>query len=315
MLREAPPPSPSIRMVTPSWIDLFNATQADVDHVGQLCGIHIPTREELSEIESSSRLYVQDGAIYVSLPAVTYVDGAPLVSPFGLVLSPERLVTVRFAALPGMEALMDRVQHLPVAPGSVDSFLMLADTAIEGIADNLEHASAELDRLSRLIFRPSVEHRSGDKDWDRALRGTLRAIGQTGELVTKLHDVLRVIGRSLPFIIANAAWIPDGEHMRFDVMRTDITWLGDHATHAAQQVQFLQEATLGFINIEQNHIIKVLAIVATVGVPPTLLASMWGMNFEVMPELKLAYGYPLAITAILISACIPLAWFRKAGWL
>ena len=110
-------------------------------------------------------------------------------------------------------------------------------------------------------------------------------------------------------------WVPAELKQRIKTQRSDIASLNDYEMHLTNKVQLLLDATLGLINIEQNNIIKVLTIVSVVGVPPTLVASMYGMNFKGMPELDWAWGYPYALTLILVSAVGPLLWFKKRGWL
>ena len=123
------------------------------------------------------------------------------------------------------------------------------------------------------------------------------------------------LGRMIPFVLANAAWIAPEHKSRFKILRADIASLTDYDGHLANKVQFLLEATIGFIGIEQSNIIRVLTVVSVVGVPPTFFASMWGMNYRNMPELDWAFGYPMALMTIVLSAVLPIVWFRVRGWL
>jgi magnesium transporter len=243
---------------------------------------------------------------------VAGVYDEPKASPLGIILSPEWLITVHFDPLRVLAATIERFRSVDPRPSSIEGFLQLLEGSIEVEADQIERALAELDALS---FRIYHHEKVKLTRLDAQLRATLQQLGRTSQRVNKLRDVLLVLGRSLPFLRANAPWIPETYDARITTLRTDITWLDDQVGHALRQIQFLQEATIGFIGIEQSHIIKVLAVVSTVGVPPTLFASIWGMNFEHMPELKLAFAYPVALSVIVMSAIIPLAWFRRAGWL
>ncbi|MBN8889304.1 MAG: hypothetical protein J0H91_03295 [Rhodospirillales bacterium] len=144
----------------------------------------------------------------------------------------------------------------------------------------------------------------------------LRSVGHAGDLISKMRDTLLGLGRMLPFVqVAAKDWIPAELRPRFKTLRADIQSLTDYDAHLANKVQFLLDATLGYISIEQNNIIRVLTVVSVVGVPPTFVASMYGMNFEGMPELHWHFGYPYALLLILLSAVLPLVWFRVRGWL
>jgi len=185
---------------------------------------------------------------------------------------------------------------------------------IDRIADVLEREGEGLDAVSRRVFRPSGR-RSRPRRTEAELRALLRTVGRVGDLVSNIRDTLMSIARIIPFVLANATWITPDQKTRFKIMRADITSLTDYDSHLAGKVQFLLEATLGFIGIEQNNIIRVLAVVSVVGVPPTFFASMWGMNYKSMPEFDWTYGYPMALLVILLSAVLPLVWFRVRGWL
>jgi len=147
------------------------------------------------------------------------------------------------------------------------------------------------------------------------LRNSLRQLGHSGDLVSKIRDSTLGVARILPYVITNGAgWIPAEVRLRLDVVSHDVSSLSDYDAHLANKVQFLLDTTLGLINIEQNNIIKVLTIVSVVGVPPTLVAGIYGMNFHVMPELDWTWGYPYGLGMIVLSTIIPLIWFRWRGW-
>ena len=313
------------------WFDLLDATDAERELAGRLTGLRVPAREEIAEIETSSRLQREGDALHLSTPIVTRPDdGAPpVVTPLGLVLSPRHLLTVRYSALGSFDSVAGRLASgLPDtaasdatsgaparAPSSTDVFLGLMEAMVDRAADILEHVGAELNTLSQMIFH--AEHRSGRGGRsDAVLRTVLRRIGRAGDLVSHLRDSLLGLGRIAAYVAeAHLPWSPPDLHARCASVRADIASLSDYDAQLTGKVQFLLDATLGFLNIEQNAGIKVLTVVSLVGIPPTLIASIYGMNFKDMPELNWAYGYPYALALIVLSVAGPLALFRWRGWL
>lgn len=306
------------------WIDMMDATAAEITAVEHATGLHVPTLAELSEIETSSRLRTQDGVLYLSAPIVyrqaPASDGSvPLTTSVGFVLCERLLITVRFARLTAFTTFAEQSAALiPSPPNSAAIFVGLIDAIIDRIADVLEGVGADLDQISRRVFRPdSVEapsRRPAKEDAD--LREILRRIGRNGDLTSKIRDSLLGIGRIVPYTASvGKGWIRPELMPRLEVQRQDITSLNDYDAHLTNKVQLLLDATLGLINIEQNNIIKVLTVVSVVGVPPTFFASLYGMNFHNMPELNWTYGYPYGLALIALSAIGPLIWFKLRGWL
>ena len=299
------------------WIDMLDPDEPTRQLVEATTGLHVPTRDELSEIESSSRLSRIGAALYLSIPGLGRSEGGETrTSPVGFVLAPDRLLTVRFSHLPALETYAARCRSGANSDRSSTALLLgLCEALIDRIADVLEREGEELDSVSRRVFRPSDKGRARPRRAETELRALLRTIGRVGDLVSKIRDTLLGLGRIIPFILANAPWITPDQKTRFKTMRADITSLTDYDGHLTGKVQFLLEAILGFIGIEQNNIIRVLTVVSVVGVPPTFFASMWGMNYKSMPELDWSYGYPMALGVIILSAVLPIVWFRVRGWL
>lgn len=300
------------------WIDLVAPDPAEVAAVERATGLHIPSRAELSEIESSSRVRAEHGTLYLSAPLVSHIDTmAPRSSPVGFVLTAERLITVRFEALRAFDSFIHDLGDAGPVDCSGAVFAGLIETIVDRGADVLEGIAAELDTVSHLLFRSgTIEdkvHRPARHEAD--LRNTLRQIGSNGDLASTIRDSLLAIARIVAYVEGNgASWLSPEVKPRLDTVRHDVSSLSDYDSHLVNKTQFLLDATLGLINIEQNNIIKVLTIVSVVGVPPTLVASMYGMNFHNMPELDWAWGYPYGLTLIALSAVLPLAWFRWRGW-
>jgi magnesium transporter len=304
-----------------AWIDLLNPTPDEAAFVARTTGLHVPSIEDLSEIESSSRLRTQNGAIYLSAPVVYRSDGdQPLTTPVGFVLTRERLITVRFAELTPFRTFVDRDLADETDPlTSAAVFAGVTDAIVDRLADILEMIAAELDTLSHRLFRNPVTELSAQRPPAREsadLRIILRRIGNSGDLASKIRDSLHGIARIVPYVSTlGADWLPAEVKPRLDTVRQDVLSLSDYDVHLNNKIQLLLDATLGLINVEQNNIIKVLTIVSVVGIPPTLIASMYGMNFKIMPELNWSWGYPYALALIALSAVLPLVWFKLRGWI
>jgi magnesium transporter len=301
------------------WVDLLSPTPDETALLEAQTGLNIASRDQLAEIESSSRLAERDGVVYLSIPVVLdhpngHPDGMAVSSQVGIVLSRDRLVTIRFGEVPGftsyVRSLTTEPEHSPAAV-----FVGLLEALVDRTADQLERVRDEMDAAANRIFRQHSGAMGPSQD-NRELRQALQKVSLTGDLVSRIHDTLLVVGRIAGYVGSiGPDWFPTPLRPRMKTLRQDIASLKDFDAHLSQKVQFLLDAILGFINIAQNHIIKVLAVVGTVGVPPTLIASIYGMNFQAMPELKFAYGYPMALCAIVASAVLPLMWFRRKGWL
>jgi len=296
------------------WIDLLNPSPSETASVERATGLRLPSFEDLSEIETSSRLRTQNGLLYLSSPLVYRASADhPRTTPVGFVLGPERLVTVRF------EELVPFTTFGQAAPGSAcEAFAGLVEAIVDRLADVLERIAAELDTLSHRLFRsePTTGGRRRRPALSAAdLQVILRRIGASGDLASKIRDSLLGLARIVPYVESmGAAWLPEAMKQRLETVRHDLLSLSDYDNYLVNKVQLLLDATLGLINVEQNNIIKVLTVVSVVGVPPTLVASMYGMNFKYMPELGWAWGYPYGLALIAISAVGPLLWFKWRGW-
>jgi magnesium transporter len=303
------------------WIDMLRPEPDEIAFVKRTTGLEVPGIEELSEIESSSRLRSEAGALYLSAPLVYRSDSdQPVSTPAGFVLTRERLITVRFEEIRSFAnfATHDLASETdPLSSGAV--FAGLMDAISDRLADILENIAAELDELSHRLFRSPATQTGRRRPPAREsadLRIILRRIGHSGDLASKIRDSLLGIGRIVPYVTSlGSGWLPDNVKPRLDTVRQDVVSLSDYDMHIVTKVQLLLDTTLGLINIEQNNIIKVLTIVSVVGIPPTLIASMYGMNFKDMPELNWSWGYPYGLALIVLSAVLPILWFKWRGWI
>lgn len=310
-------PAPHPPGVEGVWLDLVSPTDAERALAERSTGLLVPSEADLAEIESSSRLSVSGGVMTLSTP-MTYLgpDGTSRVSPVGFVLSPERFMTVRFAEMPVFDLFATRFAATSRPPCSASAFLGLLEAIVDRLADVLEQVGGELERMSREVFREEGDQTYNASVMDKKLRGTLRGVGRAGERLSNIRDSLLGVNRILGYAAEVAdAWIPADLKPRFKTLRQDIASLSDYDVQLANKVQFLLDATLGFINIEQSNGIKILTVVSVVGVPPTLLASIYGMNFKWIPELQWEYGYFYGLTVIVLSGVLPFWWFKRKGWI
>src|SRR3569623_2897140 len=315
MLRQVP--ADGAKLADAVWIDLLDATPEERAAVEAATKRRLPTEAEIEEIESSSRVYTEDGALYLSTPILTGSDCVSDVpTTIGFVVTPERLITLRFAPFAAFDALMKNAEQRP-RPAIYDLFLRTLEMIVDYTADALEHGSAKLEAISRAAFRG--EHAPGarpQKTGDE-LRGGLRSLGRISDGISHLRDTLLGLGRIAAFVQeAGGKQAQDGDiAMRLRAIRVDITSLTAYQGHLTSKLQLLLDAVLGFISIQQNDIVKMLTVVSVVGVPPVLIAGIYGMNFKVMPELNWHNGYPMALGALVLSALIPLAWLKWRGWM
>lgn len=297
------------------WWDLLAASDEEKAKVEQATGLALRTREQISEIESSSRAYIDGDIIHVSVPTLSRSEaGALVILPVGFVLSPDYLVTVRFAPLTSVEAFAARCKaHSMEGTTSFEVFVGLIEAIVDRLADVLEYIEAQLNDISDAIFHAD-ERRPGRAD--QAIRERIRHIGRTGDHISKLRDSLLALDRVVPFVVDNSeAWMSPRLVPRFGTLQRDIDSLKDYDLHLSNKVQFLLDASIGLISIGQSDIFKLLTVVSIAGIPPTLVAGIYGMNFKHMPELDWTYGYAFGWAFIIVSAVVPLIWCRLRGWI
>jgi len=302
---------------TAAWIDLVSPSEDEIQLVQKATGLDIPLEADLAEIESSSRLNAQNNVLTLSMPLVARLDEAPSLVPGGFVVARERLITIRFAPSRVFDGFVRReCQGGTGNCTSMHLFIGILEAIVDRQADALEQTRAELDTISRQIFRERPMHLGGSKHEDRMLRATLGTIGRAGDIISYVRDSQVTAGRIVPFVQAMAKdWLPADLAPRLTALTQDIASLNDFDTHLNDKLQFLLDATLGFINIAQNNVMKVLTVASVVGIPPVLLAGIYGMNFKSMPEYDWPWGYAYGLGVISISALIPLLWFKLRDWI
>lgn len=298
------------------WVDLLNPTADEQAAVGAMLGIAVPTREEMDEIEISSRLYVEDGAFFMTatLPAQTELED-PLMSPVTFVLAGGRLLTIRYHEPRPFKTFPMRAEKVATGCTTGGTVLIaLLEAIVERLADILEKASRDIEAISRDIFQPASTKVSKR---NRDFQELLGAIGRKEDIATSIRDSLSSLHRLAGFLAhaATQTKMNKDTRARIKTLSRDVMSLADHAGFLSQKINFLLDATLGMISIEQNAIIKIFSVAAVIFLPPTLVASIYGMNFDIIPELKWQYGYPLALVLMVVSAILPFWYFRRRGWL
>jgi magnesium transporter len=298
------------------WIDLLNPTDEETARVEKRTGLRVPSMAALSEIESTSRLIVDRGVIYLSTPLVAQGDTEDYYSsPAGFILSRTLLVTIRFAEQSTFNAVAKKVQDDETLHNSAGVFTTLMEALVDRGADVLERLGGELDKISRSVFRGDPNKRRHIVRSNASLRRALAKIGIIGDRLSLARDVFLGIDRIVPFVAGlKHDWIIPEFESRLAALAKDTASLNAYEEHLSNKVQFLLDAILGFINIEQNDLFKILTIVSVVGIPPTVMVGIWGMNFKAMPELNWEFGYPMALAVIVLSTIIPLIWFKWRGW-
>nr|WP_210348185.1 magnesium transporter CorA family protein [Methylobacterium sp. SD274] len=302
------------------WLDMIRPTREEDLKVEAFMGISVPTREEMKDIEPSELLYVEDGARYMTGRVLSKVSDAdePGLAGITFILRGNRLVTVRYEEPQAFRMYTQRAGRStgngPSAAPSGETILAgLIETVIDRAADVLQLQGERIDRLSGKIF----EEKEDPSARNTALQDTLRALGRLGDLISKQRESLVSMERILLSLSATYRTTKAPRELREDVRSTlrDLQSLEEHATFLSSKIQFLLDATLGLVNLEQNNIIKLFSVMAVVFMPPTLIASIYGMNFKAMPELDWNFGYPMAVVMMVVAAVLPYVFFRWKKWL
>lgn len=294
------------------WIDVFRPSEGEAARMAPLVPF-VPSLEDMREIEISNRLYREGEALYLTViipgqdASKRHVSG-----PVTFILTPERLVSLRHHAPRPFETFPTRADQATTGcttPPQI--FLGLLEEITGRQADLLEGVATALDDCAARIYTTDAPHHQ------RALEGELRKLGAQGELVSRVRLGLLTLARMLNYLKqiepAHYATGPIGEALSSLVQ--DITALEVHADFLSQRIGGMNDVILGLISIGQSQTTKIVSVIAVLFSPPTLIASIYGMNFAVMPELSWAWGYPAAIVAMLATAVLSLLLFRWLRWL
>jgi len=291
------------------WIDLLNPTREEDKACEAFVGVELPTREEMEEIEASSRLYKDQGAAYMTAALLAQSTGdAPQIGPVTFVLVGERLVTIRYIEPRAFKLFISEAQAHNVSCATGEAvFLGLLEAITDRLADILEHAVAEVETLSSSVLRQPQKV---------DFRGVMRGLGASQALNAKVRESTASLARLMIFAAGAGHLEADADSReRLASLQRDLASLTDHAGFLSGNINFLLNAALGMINVEQNGIIKFFSVAAVVFLPPTLVASYFGMNFKYMTEFDWPNGQLMAFGLMVASILVPLWWFKHKGWL
>ncbi|MFJ6025598.1 magnesium transporter CorA family protein [Brevundimonas sp. NPDC092305] len=290
------------------WIDLVKPTREEDAVVEKAVGVSVPTREEMAELEASSRIYRENGATYVTADIITRGDEEiPGIEPVTFVLTDGPLVTIRYSDPKPFTMVMDKLGR---EPGLCDTgtgvFLNLMEAVIDRVSDILSRNVEHVEAIANHVFAEG--RRVG-------FEKLINKLGKAQIANARIEQSLAGLSRIFAFISGEERLADKEAHAHMQSLRRDAESLILHNQAVASSINFQLSAALGLINIQQSSIIKIFSVASVALLPPTLIASIYGMNFVHMPELAQPWGYPMALIAMLISVIVPLAWFRKKGWL
>lgn len=295
------------------WVDLLLPTKKEELLIESTLNVNIPPREELQGIEPSSRLYYDNDSLFMTATMIAKSSSSePECDAITMIIKNDCLITVRYIE-PLAFSLF--ISHLPKLPhqnhNAIHLVMVLLEATIDRIADITERIGRCLDDYSVTIFRS----RSTEKiklDYNQLLR----ELGLNGDLNAKAWESLVSFMRLNSFFAQNAAdQIDDELKRKLSNVTKDITALRDQVKFLTAKINFLLDATLGMVNIEQNNIIKIFSIAAVIFLPPTLIASVYGMNFHRMPGLDWVFGYPISVGVMIFSGWLPYKYFKMKKWL
>lgn len=318
LLKAIPPEAVVDEIERIVWMDLLEPTHAEEQQVEGLIGIDVPTRDEMHEIEFSSRFYQEHGGLFATASFVTEAETEkPEIHAITFVLAVGKLVTVRYSNPKPFQLFIARGGRMEApSTNGISALIGLMEAVIDRKADILEMASHKIDAISHAVFRPALLSKIERAQAQPDLEEMMRQIGVSGDIVSKTRESLSSISRLLSYVSQSSYCVNStDENSRVAVLVRDIPGLTDHAAFLTNKLGFLLDATLGMISVEQNAIIKIFSVAAVIFLPPTLVASIYGMNFRFMPELNWHYGYPLALLMMVAAAWLPYRYFKKRKWL
>ena len=299
------------------WIDLFEPTLEEEKAIEAQLGIDVPTREEMSELEASNRLYEEHGAVYLTCTIVTKLDSdLPQPGQITFILKDGRLVTNRYCdPLPFRRFVSYAEKHPASCQSGINLLAGLAESIINRVADAVEKVGTDLDTISAAVFAPARRAEQQRLN-QHGYRRVLERVGQSGALIAKTRESLVSLGRLLTYVQQSALVTPGQEvRNRLRTLARDAVSLSDHASFLGSNVSFILDATLGLISIEQNNILKIFSVATVALLPPSVIGAIYGMNFEHIPWAHESWGFLGALGLMFVSAAVPLMVFKRRGWL
>ncbi|MBM3590116.1 MAG: magnesium/cobalt transporter CorA [Alphaproteobacteria bacterium] len=289
-----------------AWVDLQNPTIAQIKEVEEFFGITFPTRQQQEEIETSSRYLENSGIIKINSTFVNMVPhtGALEEHEMSFILTEKTLFTLRYFDSRVISETVKKIKQFPMIFANASKiFVAILEARTDFDADLMESVSKYVAEISKKI---NYDNRLDEK--------LLLKINESQDLTMSLREALFDKQRVLSSLLRNEDLMLEN-YNRLRIIIKDINSLIEHANFNFTRLEYLQNSFLGLLNIEQNKVIKTFTVVSLVFMPPTLIASIYGMNFNFMPELNSKFGYPIALVLMLISSIIPLAIFKRKKWL
>lgn len=284
------------------WVDLLDPTEKEKKMVEELFEVELFTIEESEEIETSSKYIETPNEIGINLNFIVSSDDIYLNEPISFILRGKRLITQREVKLKAFEDVYKKLRTAKVQDGD-DIFLLILDTRIDFDADLIENVTEKISGISREIHK--------NKELEKDILLKITSLQETTivirENIIEKQRILSTMLKSKNF--------PSEDYETMRIMLKDVGSLLDHTSFNFERLEFLQNTFLGLVNMEQNRIIKIFTIVTVIFMPPTLIASMYGMNFKFMPETGKVWGYPYAIVLMILSSVITLWFFRHKKWI
>lgn len=295
------------------WIDLVHPSRGEETLIESLLDVDIRTREEMQGIEPSSRLYKESDTVFLTATMIAKSDSSePKSDAITLILKDDKLITVRYIEPQAFSLFISQLPKLSIeCHHATHLIIALLEATIDRLADISERVGRSLDDYSQTIFRTQAAEKI-KLDYKQLLQ----ELGSNGDLNAKAWESLVSFNRLNSFFgQVVASKFDEDIQSKLATLSKDIVALRDQVKFLTSKVNFLLDATLGMVNIEQNNIIKIFSIAAVIFLPPTLIASIYGMNFHAIPELNWKFGYPLSILLMLLSGWLPYKFFKIKKWL
>ncbi|OCW57217.1 magnesium transporter CorA family protein [Hoeflea olei] len=312
---DAPAPDKGELPDAACWVDMLHPTPEEEKQVETLIGVEVPSRDELHDIEPSSRLYTENGAAYLTASVVWNADSEfPEITDIGFILTGGRLVTIRYGEPKAFAIFAANARRELEGLGGRDVISRLLEALVDRTAEVLEGRSRQIDLVSTRVF--SSTSQSNPDTITRDLEAMLGIISGHQRTIAKVRESLMSLSRVAGYLQT----LPEisGDKLvrqRCRSVARDIQSLSEHADFISENIVFLLDASLGLISVQQNQVMKVVSVATVVFLPPTFIGTVYGMNFQNMPELDLPWAYPIALMVMAMSAIGPYLWFKKKGWL
>lgn len=296
------------------WTDAFRPTQEERDALEKETQAVLPLHNEMHQIEYSNRFYEENGVLYLSVNIVTRVEPMAEIHVVTFILTPQRLITLRYTDPSPVRTFINKLAiHPQAVKNHGELFVLLIETFVGSIADIFELVDMQTDTLTATLM--GTMNQKSEATYSKLLNKSLHKINYLENIASKCSQSLSSMVLLLGYLRHLREKNLQLHHsINLEITQNDLTVLLKHGDFLTQKLSFLLQLVLGKINMEQTYIIKIFTILAMVLMPPTLIASIYGMNFHIIPELSFTYGYPMALCAMLISAFVPYRVFKKKGW-